>query len=96
MLEEPVDYQPVCKTQSFMHNGLRVLDRYQKWMRHWDDVPRVIWSGMLGHDMEALTRRNPDLQVSDIQARMKNPPTSNALTNRMMRFRKYTWNISCE
>ena len=95
MLEEPEGYQPLCHMEHFMHHGLRVLDHNSKWMKHWDDVPKVC-NQMYGWEMEALVRRNPDLQVSDLQARMKNPPTSNALTNRMMRFRKETWNISCE
>ena len=79
-----------------MHHGLRVLDPNSKWMQHWDDVPRVICRLMDGWEMEALTRRNPDLQVSDIQARMKNPLSSNALTNRMMRFRQETFNLACK
>ena len=78
-----------------MHHRRRVIDHDGKWMRHWDDVPRVCTS-MEGWEMEALTRRNPELRISDILARMKDPPKPNALTNLMMRFRKKSWNISCK
>ena len=96
MLEEPPGFQPVCATEPFMHHGLRVLDLNGRWMRHWDDVPRVMWSDMKGWEMEALMRRNPELQISDIQARMKKEQEVNALTNRMMRFRRKSFNLTCK
>lgn len=65
-------------------------------MLHWKDVPRVICSKMEGWEMEALMRRNPDLQISDIQARMKEDVATTALTNRMMRFRHKSFNLSCK
>lgn len=96
--------------QRFVSNGRRVLDRNDKWMLHWDDVPVTCSSQIEGWHLEALMRRNPDLTMPDIVARMmdnflclsrgvvsrRRPFRSSVLTNRTMRFRETSFNVTCK
>ena len=107
---EEVD-QRACGTSRLSFENYRVIDRYGKWMKHWDDVPVTFSSLIPGWYLEALMRRNPDLTIRDIQARFmdsflfydhkkKKIVTQKAwgnttVTNRMMRFRDETFNLTC-
>ena len=101
-----------CKPGRLTLGSNRVIDRNGKWMKHWDDVPVTLCSLIPGWYLEALMRRNPDLTIYDIQVRFKDsflyydfkqkaiitqyPWRSTALTNRMMRFRMDTFNVTCK
>ena len=80
-------------------------------MTFWTDIPVTISSQIEGYRMEAMRRRNPQVTIKDFRARMlerflvtgKNgklvehvPFSSTVLTNRMMRWRWDTFNVSCE
>ncbi|KAG7005127.1 hypothetical protein G7Y79_00021g049940 [Physcia stellaris] len=83
----------------FTYNGLRVIDRHNKWMRLWADVPVTVSSEIEGWHIEALQRRNPDLTIPDLQARMLDSTPyattgTSTITNRSMRFRKESFNVS--
>ena len=104
--------QRVCKSDRLSLGSHRVIDRHGRWMKHWDDVPVTLSSLIPGWYLEALIRRNPDLTIYDIRARFmdsflvydhkKNKLItqsawgSTTVTNRMMRFRDETFNLTCK
>ncbi|KAL8796505.1 MAG: hypothetical protein Q9195_001179 [Heterodermia aff. obscurata] len=95
-IEKPEHVVQVCERFQWTWHDLRVLDRNNGWMWYWDDVPVTISSVIEGWHLEVLLRRNPLVEMSDIQARMlDNTPfveRNTALTNRTMRFRARSWN----
>lgn len=104
-------YDRAYKPSRLLLGDRRVIDRDGRWMKHWDDVPVTFSSLIPGWYLEALIRRNHELTMIDIRARFmdsflffdhktKKVVTqtawgSTALTNRMMRFRDETFNLTC-
>ena len=99
------------KSSRLSLRSYRVIDRNGKWMKHWDDVPVTLSSLIPGWYLEALIRRNPDLTIYDIRVRFmdsflfydqktkkmvtRSAWGNTAVTNRMMRFRDETFNLTC-
>ena len=109
MIKRPKGYQAISERIPWTYDGKRVIDRYGKWMGYWYDVPVTISSMLAGWQQEAYTRRNPDLKIHDLRARMPDEFLAKktkryelqrtwdqtVLTNRAMRFRWDTFNIVC-
>ena len=67
---KPRDRAAACQPRRWIYEGRRVVNHNGRWMWEYDDVPATISSAIEGWRMEAYYRRNPSLNLEDIQGRL--------------------------